>query len=154
MPMGMERALPVLGHQPPLPRNAALRLVQPDEEGYEQALVPMPPYYEEKPDVGYTENTQTFPMPSLSHLSEVETSYQMDQNTLMFIANGGIGRPMANQNQRLYKPSVVGPCYECGGDHLIKDCPNRRNQIPPIKRFCVDCAIKHLIQDCPANRDL
>ena len=47
--MGGERAMPDLGQQPPLPRNAAVRIVQPEEEIEEQALVPAYPYYEEDP---------------------------------------------------------------------------------------------------------
>ncbi len=32
--------MPVLGQQPPLPGNPAVRLVQTEEDGNEQALVP------------------------------------------------------------------------------------------------------------------
>ena len=81
----------------------------------------------------------------------------MDHNTLMFIANGGLGKPMPSPNQKLLKPTTPGPCYGCGGDHWYRDCPNKKDKptgIPPIRRFCLDCAIKHLIQDCPSNPEL
>lgn len=44
---GGERAMPILGQQPPLPGNATMRIVSPEEEGNEQALVPAYPYFEE-----------------------------------------------------------------------------------------------------------
>ena len=47
LPMGGDKAMPVLGQQPPLPGNAALRLVHTKKEPNEQALVPTYPYYEE-----------------------------------------------------------------------------------------------------------
>ena len=47
---GAERAMPVLGQHPPLPRNdqqAAVRIVQTDQHMDDGALVPTWPYYEE-----------------------------------------------------------------------------------------------------------
>ena len=54
---------------------------------------------------------------------------------------------------RPYKPLLAGPCYDCDGNHWIRDCPNRRNKsnIQPLNRFCEDCGTKHLVQDCPSN---
>lgn len=51
----VERAQLVLGNQPPLPGNAAIRMVQPNEEEYDGALVPTTPYYEEEPEMGHFE---------------------------------------------------------------------------------------------------
>ena len=78
----------------------------------------------------------------------------MDHNTLMFIAQGGMGKPMPNQGPKFFKPVAPGPCYGCGGDHWFRHYPNKKDRvpsIPPIRRFCVDCSIKHLIQDYPSN---
>ena len=47
---GGEKAMPVLGQQPPLPGNAAVRIVTPEEEGSERAMVPVKPYFEESLD--------------------------------------------------------------------------------------------------------
>ena len=144
--------MPILGQQPPLHGNAAVRIVTPKEEGNDRAIVPVQPYFEEIPDETAYTNMQMVQDPS--YAPEMEASYQMDHNTLMFIAYNGMGRPPPPQNQRIFKPAVPGPCYQCGGDHWYRDCPEQVGKptgIPPIKRFCVDCGIKHLIQDCPAN---
>ena len=45
--MSGDKAIPVLGQQPPPLGNAAVRLVHTEEENNEQALVPSYPYYEE-----------------------------------------------------------------------------------------------------------
>ena len=55
----------------------------------------------------------------------------------------------------------LGPCYKCGGDHLIKDCPyprqprpcNVSSVVPALTRYCLDCGIKHVVPDCPLNPD-
>ena len=47
LPMGGDKAMPMLGQQPPLPNNVAVQLVHTKEEINEQALVPTYPYYEE-----------------------------------------------------------------------------------------------------------
>ena len=73
----------------------------------------------------------------------------------MFIANG-LDERKRNMGPKLYNPRTTpGPCYECGGDHWVKDCPNLKGElkpvpkIPPLMRGCEDCGIKHLVQDCP-----
>ena len=87
----------------------------------------------------------------------------MDHNTLWFIANG-MARPTGPQGPRPYKsgPSPAappGPCYNCGENHWIRDCPYPRKDKPqmmgvqPLARFCIDCGIKHLVQDCPMHPD-
>lgn len=82
-------------------------------------------------------------------------SYQMDHKTLMFIANG-LDEQKRSMGPRLYNPRTTpGPCYECGGDHLIRDCHNLKtklkseSEISPLMRGCNDCGIKHLVPDCP-----
>ena len=99
----------------------------------------------------------TPPLATASSSQDIETSYQMDHNTLMFIAQGGMSRPMANPRQKLFKLVAPRPCYGCGGDHWFRDClikKDRALSIPPIKRFCTNCGIKHFIQDCPWNHEL
>ena len=88
-----------------------------------------------------------------SSSQEIDTSYQMDHNTLMFIAQGGMSKSMPNEGQKLFKPAAPSPCYGCGNDHWLRDYPiktNRVPSIPPIMRFCIDCGIK----DYPSNPEL
>ena len=62
----------------------------------------------------------------------IETSkgkYKMNHNTLWFIANG-----MAKQTRplepKLYNlRAIPRPCYDCGGDHWVKNCPNPRREL-------------------------
>ena len=44
-------------------------------------------------------------------------------------------------------------CYRCGGNHLVKDCPEPPppRRLPPIDRFCDGCAVDHLPKDCPVR---
>ena len=76
--------------------------------------------------------------------------------------------PIANQDNSKNvegetKPTQVGPCMECGGDHWMKDCPHRKqptkvetketNEIfLPIVRHCQDCLVTHLSKDCPSKK--
>lgn len=46
----------MLGGLPPMPRNAALRIVQLEEEEYDGAMVPTPPYFEDKMVTSILEN--------------------------------------------------------------------------------------------------
>ena len=93
--MGGDNALLVLGQQPPLPCNATMRLVHTKEEQNGQALIPTYPYYKK------SQSEQPSKMLSkllaiASSSQDIETSYQMDHNTLMFIAQGGMSKPMPN----------------------------------------------------------
>ena len=90
--------MPVLGQQPPLPGNAAFRVVTPEEEGNDRAIVPSHPYFKEIPHEAATAHASMQMVPERSYAPEMEGSYQMDHNTLMFIANNGMGRPPPAQN--------------------------------------------------------
>ena len=54
-------------------------------------------------------------------------------------------------------PNVpLGPCYNFGGDHLIKDCPypkqSRLNQaLQALMRYYLECGIKHVVLGYPLN---
>ena len=73
-----------------------MRLVHIEEETNEQALVPTYPYYEESQEERLQETDTSIPA-TASSSKELETSYQMDHNTLMFIAQGDMGKPMPIQ---------------------------------------------------------
>ena len=53
----------------------------------------------------------------------------------------------------------LGPCYNCLGNHLIRDCPHPRQSrqtnvttiVPALARYCLDCGVKHLVQNYPLN---
>ena len=154
---GKERAQSVLGNQPPLPGAAAVRLIQIEELGHEGALVPVSHYGEET----YANDPNQFP-PTMEIMDQEgmmpDGSYQMDHKTLIFIANQGARPQGGGQQIRPYRPNQgppPGTCYNCGGDHWVRDCPNPKterptfNGVPPLIRTCADCGIKHFVQDCP-----
>lgn len=167
---GIERAQPVLGNQPPLPGAAVVRYVQPKDMGLEGALV-LISYYG-----GESSEDPTNYVSSLQGTYEASTvvpkgQYNLDLNTLWFVANGGT-RPGGQPGPRPYRPrpptsaAPPGPCFNCGGDHWVRDCPHPRKErpttptlpppapsLPPLTRFCLDCGIKHFVQDCPKNPD-
>ena len=155
---GMERAQPVLGNQPPLPGATTIRYVQTDDLGQEGTLVPVN-YYGDEDHVHINDQTQSQLETMEPSVVVPEGRYHMDHNTLWFIANGGVHQ-RGGPGPRPYKPGPTqgeprGPCYNCQGDHWIRDCPHPRTErppatgIPPLMRTCVDCGIKHLVQDCP-----
>ena len=80
-----------------------------------------------------------------------EGQYNMDLNTLMFIA--GQARPQMLMAPKRPPNAPLGPCYNCSGDHLIKDCPyprqlrqgNVSSLVPSLTRYYLDCGIKHLV---------
>ena len=89
----------------------------------------------------------------------------MDHNTLWFIANG-MARPVGPQGPKPYKSgpqyatAPPGPCFDCGGDHWVRDCPNPKRgrqtvpRLPPFTRYCANCGIKHLVLDFPMNLEV
>ena len=69
-----------------------MRLVHTEEEQNEQ-VEPSYPYYEEIQDIESQEIVSTIPT-AISSSQEVEALFQMDHNTLMFVAQGGMNKPM------------------------------------------------------------
>ena len=49
----------------------------------------------------------------------------------------------------------AGPYFGCGGDHWLRDCPDRPvisykgEKLPPIERYCIGCSVEHLSKVCP-----
>ena len=81
----------------------------------------------------------------------VKGRYSMDERTLRFIANGGVGssQPIYNHKEMPKATKSEVKCHKCGGNHLMKDCPH--TEIVRINTYCLGCAITHLIPDCPKN---
>ena len=105
----------VLGHQPPLPGAAPVRFVQPEEVTYDGTMVPVTSYYKEetKSNLGITQQTM---FATEEPLFVPEGQYQMDHNTLWFIANGGVtggAKPQGycHDGQRPYKPLSDRPLF-------------------------------------------
>ena len=160
-----QRAQPVLDRQPPAPMAAPVRIVELDEENVERALVPVTPYasesivspWEESSEPWKTSSMQTSSMP----FTYQEGQYNMDHNTLMFIAGQGRQQSSGMPRRPPQPPAPLGPCYNCGGDHLIRECPHPRqprqqqqgvtSAVPALARYCLECGIKHLVMDCPLN---
>ena len=40
-------------------------------------------------------------------------------------------------------------CYNCGGDHMVRNCPKRTRSPSPNRSGCFRCGGSHLIRDCP-----
>ena len=79
-----ERPSPVLERQPPLPKTTPVRLVKHDDDGgHKRALVPVTPYGEE---LSYDPSDDKVDWSQTPHISLPEGQFNMDLNTLMFIA--------------------------------------------------------------------
>ena len=123
-----------------------------DEYNANRALVPTKPYVDDQMTStnNVTSNLWRVP-PLVNHHGD---QFCMDLRMLMFI----VGQEKVGMPQVPKRPPNVplGPCYHCGGDHLIKDCPylhqpRSTHGVPDLTRFCVECAIKHLVSECPLN---
>ena len=82
-----DQAQPILGNQPPLLRAIVVSYIQPEETNQESYLVPIGHYGGEVRDMymGPTSSYKTMNEPSNIIPEE---RYQMNHNTLWFIANG------------------------------------------------------------------
>ena len=111
-------ARPVLGAQPAPPGTTPFCYVRDTEEsGPSMELVPSGPYYED--------NSASMQL-AISQLTDLDTSIvQLPAQALYMLANGGYrsqgGYPRQSTSPGPSGP--LGPCYECNGPHLVKDCP-------------------------------
>ena len=97
-----------------------MRLVEHDDEGgQKRALVLATSYGEE---VLYEPSEDKVDWPQTPHVSLPEGQFNMDLNTLMFIA----GQTRMPTIPKKVSNLPLGPCYNCSGDHLIRDCPYPR----------------------------
>lgn len=108
-----ERPSPILERQSPLPKTTLVRLVEHDDEGgHERALVPVTSYGEE---ISYEPRDDKVDWSRTPHISLPEGQFNMDLNTLMFMA-GQTRMPMVLKRATNLP---LGPCYNCSDDHLI-----------------------------------
>ena len=152
-----EAARPVLGAQPAPPGTTPFHYVQEVEDpGQSLELVPTGPCYEESHD-----SMQL----AISQLTDLDTSVvQLPAQALYMLANGGY-RSQGGYAKRSASPGVdtpIGPCYECQGPHLVRDCSVRKEKIlaanaggyqswPRVLRYCGGCGNDHLAKDCPSK---
>ena len=85
-------------------------------------LVPLGPYYED--------DSASMQL-AISQLTDLDTSIvQLPTQALYMLANGGYrsqgGYPRRSTSPRPSGP--LGPCYECNGPHLVKDCPIQKEK--------------------------
>ena len=146
----------VLGAQPAPPGTTPFHYVRDTKEsGPSMELVPLGPYYED--DFASMQL-------AISQLTDFDTSIvQLPPRALYMLSNGGYrsqsGYPRRSTSSRLSGP--LGPCYECNGPHLLKDCPiwkekeaaaaaaNGYQPWPRLLRYCGGCGNDHLAEDCP-----
>ena len=112
---------PVLGAQPASPGTTPFRYVRYTEESRSSMeLVPLRPYYED--------NSASMQL-AISQLTDLDTSIvQLLAQALYMLANGGYRLQSAYPRQSTSPGpgGPLGPCYECNGPHLVKDCPIRK----------------------------
>ncbi|MCO5581467.1 hypothetical protein L7F22_035352 [Adiantum nelumboides] len=139
----LERSVPVLGMQPPLPGAAAVRYVDvaSSEATNSQDLVPVEMYYEEE----YNFNDY-YSDPIYDDHQQLMMVGQRPPN------NFGHGQPGMGRG-RNHPPQGLGPCFKCGSmDHWARGCPKETQphmDWPKVERFCPRCHVDHLSKDCP-----
>ena len=83
----------------------------------------------------------------------IDHSQEMHLVELLAQGEGEPGSLMLVQTPMRPRMPVVkkaGPCFGCGGDHWLQDCPdkpiiNYKGEIlPPIERYCVGYSADHL----------
>ncbi len=139
----VERPIPVLGTQPPLPGAAAVRYVDvsSQEGASNQDIVPVGTYYEE--EYNYNDYYSDPMIDDYQQLMVVGGQRPRPNNFAR-------GQPPMGRGQG-FSTQGVGPCFKCGGDHWARDCPKERSGVdwPRVERFCPGCHIDHLSKDCP-----
>ena len=127
----VERPIPVMDRQPQLPKIAPVRIIGQDEDlNQERALVPVMPYGEEG---SCSQSKEGLDWPRNTQVSYYEGQFNMDLNTLMFIVGQNRMHMAPNKAPNL----LLGPCFNCLENHLIKDCsyprqPRQTNAAPAI----------------------
>ena len=130
-------------NQPAPSGMTGLRYLSTDAPPVGMELVSTPPYYTE-PD--YTLAEPVEPTQELQ-LVEMPTQGEEDTGSLMLVQT-----PMCPRMPAVRK---AGPCFGCGGDHWLRDCPDKPvisykgEKLPPIERYCVGCSVDHLPKMCP-----
>ena len=138
-----EAARPVLGNQPTPPGMTSLRYISAEVPPSGMEMVSAQPYYTEP------EYTIAEPVEQPQELQLIEMPAQGDEETGSLMLIQAPMRPRAPAMRK------AGPCFGCGGDHWLRDCPDKMiigykgERLPPIERYCVGCSVDHLPKMCP-----
>ena len=109
----IDQARPILGNQPMPPGTTGLRYMSAEVPSIGLELVSAQPYFQE-PEYSYQEQ---FDYSQESQLVELPTHGEGEPGSLMLLQT--LLRP------RMPPVRKAGPCFGCGGDHWLRDCPNR-----------------------------
>ena len=127
-----EIARPVLGAQPPPPETVPLRYVDAEHQEPTMELVNAPPYYQEPVSEWYEPQEEFVDMSGKPYVT-----YPSETNSMMLL--GPMPSRMPQQMSQQYPPRRSAPapsdvkCYECGGNHYVRNCPNRQPQ--PLRQM-------------------
>lgn len=164
-----EQARLVLGAQPPAPGTMPFRYVDYENPESRLEFVQSQPYYTEE------EYPPVEPLIDITQESYVDPKIYVrdmgETSPMLLLGNPprNRGYPGPNPIQKTYpvqqqgQPTVLGPCFECSGPHLVRDCPHwkrpqntnggilatpaPRMQFPPVERYCIGCCVDHLPKD-------
>ena len=109
----IDPARPVLGNQPLPPGTTGLRYISAEVPSTGLELVSAQPYFQE-PEHSYQEQWDYSQEPQLV---ELPTQTEGEPGTLMLLQT-----PM---RPRMPPVRKVGPCFGCGGNHWMRDCPDK-----------------------------
>ena len=139
----IDQARPVLGNQPVPPGTTGLRYMSAEVPSTGLELVCAPPYFQE-PECSHQEQFEYGQEPQLV---ELPTHGEGEPGSLMLLQT-----PL---RPRMPPVRKAGPCFGCGGDHWLRDCPDKPvisykgEKLPPIERYCIGCSVEHLPKVCP-----
>ena len=146
-----EVAKPVLGTQPPPPGTVPVRYVETETQEPSMELALSEPYYQ-GPEYDWQE-----PQAEFIDVSNTHQDFNEESNSMMLV---GPMPPYSQRSSQQYPPRRSAPsssgikCFRCGGDHMVKDCPEPpppRPRLPPIERYCEGCCVEHFPMDCPSK---
>ena len=135
-----KQAQPVLGAQPRAPRTIGLRYVDTNEAQQGLEWVSSQPYYGEE-DYQQTDQMRKYWEPPKFN----QEYFVREAKPLSFLG------PQPRPDPQGRRPNLIqgSPCFECGGDHWVHNCPKRqqssgsptRPRFPPIERLCLDVVL-------------
>ena len=123
-----------------------MRYVDPRETQPGLELVNAQPYYVEEEYQVLELATEYWDVREFPHQPFIE-----EANPLMLLGP----QPGLPSQGRQPMNAQSGPCFDCGGDHLARDCPRKMQssgpplpRFSPIERYCPGCCVDHFPKDC------
>ena len=127
----IDQARLVLGNQLVLPGTTGLRYMSAKVPSTGLELVSSQSYFQE-PEYSHLEQ---FDYAQESQLVELPTHGEGEPGSLMLLQT--LLRP------RMPPVRKAGPCFGCGGDHWLRDYPDKHvisykgEKLPPIEHYCI-----------------